>query len=226
MSVLSACQEAAIELSQGEPATLFSTSDTFAKELRLQANKAAVAIAKAHDWQAITVLNTITGTGVATAFSLPVDYDRMPKKAMLRTSLSEWPISASRDLDQWLYDQTSGFRGPSRRWIILGGKMQILPALASGATAKFYYISKSIVSGNKTAFTADADTFRLPERLLTLGVVWRWRAAKRMEYAEDLRNFEIALSEEIGTDKGSRPITIGDVRLSIDADYAHPPIMV
>ena len=52
----------------------------------------------------------------------------------------------------------------------------------------------------------------LPERLLTLGLIWRWRAQKRQEYAEDLRNYEIALSEEIGRDKGSQIIAVGAAR--------------
>jgi hypothetical protein len=37
MTLLSVCQEAAIELSQTEPTSVFSTTDTFAKELRVQA---------------------------------------------------------------------------------------------------------------------------------------------------------------------------------------------
>ncbi len=227
MTVLTACAEAAIELNQTEPATLFSTTDQFAKELRTQANKTAKAILKGYDWQKFTALQTMTGDGSTTSFTLPTDYDRMPKKANVLTSQFASPLSKVDDADEWLNLNLRPFVGAPGRWIILGGTMQILPAVATGVTANFYYIKNKIVTGGtKTEFTADADTFDLPERLITLGVIWRWRAQKRKDYAEDMRNFEIALAEEMANDKGSRVLTVGKQRIGLDADVAHPAIIV
>jgi hypothetical protein len=95
MTVLSACREAAIELSQPEPSSLFSTTDDFAKELRLQANRAAVAVAKAYDWLKLKAIHTITGDGATTAFELPSDYDRMLKDTDLLTSSFGWRLNKS-----------------------------------------------------------------------------------------------------------------------------------
>lgn len=227
MTVLTACAEAAIELNQSEPASLFSTTDQFAKELRTQANKTAKAVLKAYDWQKFTALKTMTGDGSTTSFALPDDYDRMPLKSNVLTSQFASPLAKARDLDQWLDFQLRPFVGTPGFWIVLGGTMQILPALATGVTAKFYYIKNRIVAGGtKTEFTADGDTFDLPERLITLGVIWRWRAQKRKEYAEDMRNFEIALAEEMTRDKGSRVLTVGRQRIGMDAELAHPAIVV
>lgn len=223
MTVLSACAEAAIELNRSEPLSLFSTTDQFSKELRVQANKAAVAIAQAYDWQRLLKLATMTGDGSATAFTLPDDYDRMPKKAALHSSA--WQTATFRkadDLDQWLFLNDTDLSGVPGNWIIIGGEMNIFPAMSASETARFYYLTNQIVSGSKTAFTADADTFLLPERLLTLSVIWRWRAQKRMEYAEDMSNFEIALAEEIGKDRGSNIITVGQIRLPKGAGVAYP----
>lgn len=227
MTVLTACTAAAIELNQPEPASLFSSTDQFPKELRTQANKTAEAILKTYDWQAFTVLQTMTGDGSTTSFPLPDDYDRMVLKSSVLTSQFAAPLGKARDLDQWLNFQLRPFVGAPGWWIVLGGAMQILPALGSGITAKFYYVKNKIVSaGTKTEFTVDADTFDLPERLITLGVIWRWRAQKKMEYGEDMRNFEIALAEEMTRDKGSRILTVGRQRIGIDADVAHPTIVV
>lgn len=65
---------------------------------------------------------------------------------------------------------------------------------------------------SKSAFTDDNDVFVLPERLLTLSLIWRWRQMKRMEYAEDLTNYEIALEKAAGTDKGARILVVGRQR--------------
>lgn len=222
MTVLSACKDAAIELSQTEPTSLFSATDQFAKELRVQANKSAVAIAKAYDWQVLTKRATITGDGTDESFPLLADYDRMTLKTNLASNASNMDLVKVRDLDQWdYYHNHLGTTVPGY-WIVLGGEVQIFPAPASGVIHSYYYISKNVVTGDKPAFTADADTFVLPERLLTLSVIWRWRASKRMEYAEDMRNFEIALGEETATDKGSRVLIVGRQRVPYNARCAYP----
>ncbi len=222
MTVLSSAQEAAIELSQTEPTTLFSTTDKLAKELRVQANRSAVAIAKAHDWQALTTRATITGDGSDTSFPLPTDYDRMVLKTNLASNSSNLDLVKATDLDQWDYFQNHMSTTVPGYWIILGGEMQINPAPATGVIHSYYYISKNVVTGGKTAFDADTDTFVLPERLLTLSIIWRWRASKRMEYAEDMANFQIALSEEIASDKGSRILVVGQQRTPYNLSVAYP----
>lgn len=222
MTILSVCSDAAIELSQTEPTTLFSTTDRFAKELRVQANKSAVAIAKAYDWQALTKRATITGDGSETEFALPSDYDRMALKTNLASSASNIDLVKATDLDQWDYFQNHMSTTVPGYWMILGGQMQVSPAPATDVIHSYYYISNNIVVGDKSAFTADSDVFVLPERLLTLSIIWRWRASKRMEYAEDMQNFEIAMSEETARDKGSRLLVAGRQRIPYSVSIAYP----
>jgi hypothetical protein len=222
MTVLSSCQEAAIELNQAELSTLFASTDRFAKELRIQANRSAVAIANAYDWQILTKRATITGDGSETSFAFPDDYDRMTLKTNLAGNDSNLDLVKARDLDQWDYFQNHPGTSTPGYWIPLGGELQVNPAPGSEIAYSYYYITKNIVSGDKLAFTLDADTFILPERLLTLSIIWRWRASKRMEYAEDMRNFEIALSDEVKKDKGSRILVVGRQRTPYDVRVAYP----
>lgn len=221
MTVLSACQEAAVELNQTEPTVLFAATDKFAREMRVQANKSAVAIAKAYDWQRLTTRATITGDSSTTAFALPADYDRMALKTNLSSNSSNIDLVKIVDLDQWDYFQNHVTPTAPGYWIILGGQIQINPAPATGVIHSYYYISNYVATG-KTAFTADADVFLLPERLLTLSIIWRWRAMKRMEYAEDMRNFEIAMAEETAKDKGSRVLVKGPMRVPYGTTTAYP----
>lgn len=230
MTLLTACQDAAVELSQPLPSSVATnTANPFARELLLHANRAAVAIMKTHDWRALTTLGTLTGDGSATSFALPTGYDRMPKKAQLHSSDNNNMLyTGARDLDEWRYlNQNGAIRSTPGNWVILEGLFQIYPAMPSGETATFYYITKNIVTpasgSNKPLFTADTDTFRLSERLLSLSIVWRWRAQKRIDFTAELRNYEIALSEEVGTDKGSRILTIGQVR--VPGDMAYPGVL-
>lgn len=227
MSVLTSCQDAAVELNQSVPDSLFSTTDDFAREMRLQADRTATAVLKAYDWQKQMVVHTLTGDGTTTTFSLPDDYDRLPKDTDLLTSSFGWKLNKARDQNQWLdFQINTPVAGPPGYWIIIGGLIGIRPALAIGDTVKFYYIKNTMITGaasvQRTAFAADGDTFNLPERLISLGVVWRWRASKRMEYAEDLENYNIAFSEEVGSDKGSRVLVAGRRRLPGNIAESYP----
>lgn len=222
MTVLSACQSAALRLLGSKPSSIFSSSDTFEMELADLATETAVAIAKEHEWQKLKTLATLTGDGTTTAFDLPTDYDRMVKDGNVHSSLYQTAFFARVDsIDDWVMIGDQLATATPGNWIILGGQMQILPAMAAGETARFYYISKYISTG-QSAFTSDSDVFLLPERLLTLGLIWRWRAQKRMEYSEDLRNYEIALSQEISRDRGARILSVGTKRFSGDVSLPYP----
>ena len=75
-------------------------------------------------------------------------------------------------------------------------------------TATFPYISNAwarAADGTARAwFEADTDAFTIDERLLTLGLIWRWKAQKGMEYGEDMATYEQALSQAQARDAGSR----------------------
>lgn len=226
MTVLSCCQSAALRLLGVKPTTIFSSSGTFEMELAELSTETAIAIAKAHDWQKLTKLATLQGDGTTTTFDLPSDYDRMVKGGNVHSHLYTTGLfRAVQDLDEWVFLGDQIATGAPGYWIIVGGQMQFLPALPSNETARFYYVSNQIVSSNQTAFTGDSDAFLLSERLLTLGLIWRWRAQKRMEYSEDMNNFEIALSEEIGRDKGARILAIGKQRLPPNVHTAYPGVL-
>lgn len=224
MTVLLACQQAAVKLNQTVPSSVFSSTDAFAAELALAANETAEAILKGYEWQTLKTLATFTGDGVTQAFNMPSDYARMLKKGKVH-SLA-WQNAAfvqARDEDDWLYTKDIGIVGTPGKWIILSGQFQVFPAMPVGETARFYYISNKIIAGKtKPTFTADSDSLFVDERLLRLGIVWRWRSNKRMEYSEDMSNFEIAMAEEYGVDKGSKILVVGRQRIPGGHDIAYP----
>lgn len=212
MSVLTAMQSAAARLEGRRPTAFFASQETFEVELSDLSTETAVAIMKYHDWRKLTKKHTLTGDGTTTEFDLPEDYDRMLVKGDVHsTTWSLYRFTRVFDLDEWEDFHNIMPAGVPGAWIMLGGKIHIYPAMASGEEAVFYYVSNSIAYNEaaveyKAAFTTDDDVFQLDERLLTLGLIWRWRAQKKLEYAEDMRNYEIALSEAVARDKGSRMI--------------------
>ncbi len=231
MTFLSAAQSAAVRLIGKKPTTFFSSTGKFELEICDLANEVVSDIVKAHEWRNLISLQVMTGDGVTVGFDLPADYDRMPvKAAVYRPQWNAWHYEAARDLDQWR-DLINGEPTPSPGyWFILGGQMQFQPPLSDAA--QFYYVSGNAVVGADGSpmpvFKTDADSVRFAqnasqgERLLTLGLIWRWRAQKRLEYAEDMSSYEILLAQLTGTDRGSRIFAEGHARMPVGVRSAYP----
>lgn len=199
-----------------KPQTVFSSTQQMEMEIADLATDVAVDIMKSHDWRDLTVVETFTPDGVTTAFPKPADFDRI----VLAQDMEDgnnwlWGYTPAASLSDWIRITSSGFSAITPGWwIILGGQFQFSPAPASGSPAVFPYISNNIgraAAGGTpiAAFTDDGDTFVLEDRLLTLGLIWRWKAQKGLEYAEDMANYEKAFSQNAARDKGSQAIRKG-----------------
>lgn len=198
-------------------------------EIAELSNEAASDIASAHEWRALTKIYTLTGDGVASSFALPPGYDRMAVAQGIQDPNNIfWGYTAVQSLGEWITVTSNGYAAITPGWwVILDDQFQFQPKPNSGAQARFAYISanyaKTAAGVAASAFTQDSDNFVLEDRLLTLAIIWRWKAQKGMEYAEDMSNYELALSQVAARDTGSQAIRKGaPVRFSSGTRPAWP----
>lgn len=224
MTVLSVAQAIAPRIGVEVPDLLFGSTERTQVELAAMLNELAARLARIHAWSLLTRLHTITGDGVTETWDMPADYGWMPKDAQVWSGRWQRPLTHITSVDDWLRLDVRNYELTTGSWIILGGQMQFLPVLADAETAKFYYISDLSItgaSGNQSAFMLDADTFRLPERLLYLFGVAQWRMNKGFDAQEDMRAAETYLAQLIEADKGARIIT-QSARRNVRAQIAYP----
>jgi hypothetical protein len=86
--------------------------------------------------------------------------------------------------------------------------LHIFPVPTVADTITYDYIINTpvlAVDGTtyKTAFSVDTDSYLLGDRLLRLGIVWRYKASKGRDYAEDLKNYELALRATYSAQQGA-----------------------
>jgi hypothetical protein len=226
MTVLSAIQDACAVIPLRQPVSVFGSDDRVSLELQGLANVMGRRIAEHHDWQALKKLATISGDGVTEAFNLPSDFNGMIRDGRLWSSRIQTPYSHVISLDQWLEMEVRDYMSAVGRWTIAGNQILMKPAPVTGETVKYYYNSNLYATDASSmpiaAFANDDDIFRLPEWLLTLGMIWQWRANKGLPYAEDMQNYEEEKERRIAKDKGARLLTVGLERMPVDADYALP----
>jgi hypothetical protein len=228
MTFLTAAQSAAIRLIGQKPSTFVSSQNTFEMEIVDLAKDVVRDIVKYCEWRSLIVKHQMVGNGVTMAFDKPDDYDRMPKSGRVtRANWYTWGYVDAPSLNFW-NDLINGLMSPSPGyWIILDGKFQFSPPIGASTTAEFYYISKNAVidgddQSRKAEFTKDEDDFVLDESLLTLGLIWKWRAQKRLEYAEDLQNYEIRMAQVSSDDRGARILQGSHKRWGGDVHTAYP----
>lgn len=227
MAILPALQSAAIRLIGQKPGTFFGASGTFEMEICDLVNEVAQDIAKYQDWQALVRTATITGTGVATGFDLPTDYDRMLGSAVVQDATNwAWGYQRIHDYSSFMELTARGFSPFPGGWIISGGQMKFAPAPALNNSAQYPYVTANWAVGSddvgKPAFTADTDRFLLAERLLTLGLVWRWRENKSLACTGDQEAFIKALDEIAAKDSGTRIIRSNSRRGWPGVSMAYP----
>lgn len=210
MAILSAMQSAAIRLLGQRPGSFFGSPNVFETEITDLVNEVANDICQYQDWQELTRFATITGDGAETDFSLPADYGRMLITARIQDTANwVWGYQRVLDLNEFMRLSETGWGPWPGIWVLYGNLLRFTPAPADASTATYPYITANFATdagtlAGKPAFTSDTDTFALPERLLTLGLVWRWRENKKLDASGDQEAFVKALDEYAAKSKGAR----------------------
>lgn len=100
----------------------------------------------------------------------------------------------------------------SQYWMRRFDGIHIYPVPTAADTMAYEYIVNTAwtTSGGTAlaAPTADTDLTRLGDRLLKLGVTWRYKAAKGRDYAEDLKNYEMAKASEFAKQRSARVLSL------------------
>lgn len=207
MTILTAIRAAVLRTTGVAVSNIYGNTAQIAVEMADLADEVAKDIMRAQDWRALTKVATITGTG-AENYALPADFDRMILSAEVDDPATWfWGYEPFVNVNEWMRFRSGTFSLISPGgWIIIGGELQFYPA--PSGNAEYPYISNLVARSNADAeqsgFLADTDTFVLDERLLTLGLIWRWLSQKGLDYSEALATYETALAQAQARDKGAR----------------------
>ena len=213
MSLLTIVHDAMAICRQPVPSVVYSSTDPGVKMFRALAQEAGDAHVEEHGWRPNKVLGQLTGDGSETQFSLPADFDRMmPGNPLWQ---SDWPGQSLRRVtdEQMLAAKLSVVEPLRPVWRMFGNNLEFYPAPDDGTIIKFEYRSRwwiSDVDGalRRERWAADDDYSMIPERLIKLSLIWRWKASQGLEYAEDMQNWQVATASYQFGDASHTPITI------------------
>lgn len=218
MTLLTLVKDAALRCGiDPVPAAVAGSADQNTAQLAAFAQDSGRELLERANWANLDIAGGVVGDGVSILFQLPQDWirfspsDKSPQGALVS---SKYPLYAlqgpvnTEDLNLLKALPASTVRPV---WRIIGGALEIWPALALNETVTFnYYSSFWIMSAarnvSRPVWVADDDFSLIPEDTVMKGAVWRWKASKGLEYAEDLRAYEMSFARNAGQQQTGRVV--------------------
>lgn len=109
---------------------------------------------------------------------------------------------------RWQQMKAASVTGPYTSMRIRGGEFLAYPLMTAGQTVAFEWISKNWCESSggtgQSEWAADTDVPIVPGDLMTLGLIWRWKQAKGLTYAEDFATYERQVTDAMTRD-GIKP---------------------
>jgi hypothetical protein len=168
-------------------------------------------------------VSTFTGDGATVLFNMPSDYSVLSPSDTLTSSV--YPtlvLSGPINEDDLLRLKALPFTPIPSVWRLIGqysGQLQIefFPAPALAEVISFVYGSfQSVTTSGGSPYAngqyqADTDLSLIPERVIRLGAIYRWKKSKGLAYQEEFTEYERCFDLRAGQE-----ITEREVRMSVE----------
>jgi len=222
MTLLTMVQSASDMISLPRPVTVVGNSDNAIRILLACAQMEGRQLARRWTWQRLARKATFTAVAqeVQTG-AIPADYDgRFLAGTFWNTTLHR-VVPGPLNPQEWQQRVSSVGQGPYPAFRIQGNALLMAPPPTAGETHTFEYITRNFCVSDggveQSTWAADTDVGLLDEELMLLGLIWRFKQSRGMDYAEDMRTYEMEVTQAISRD-GSRRT----VNLAGDCDHDKP----
>lgn len=215
-TVLQIVRDACNEIGIVAPNTAVGATDLQIIQITALANREGKDLSRRYPWTElakqgtfITIAAEDQGVLVGTIVATSAGFRYIINETMWDRT-SKYPLAGPTSSARWAAEKSFNITGPYARYRIYGNHLFMLPAPAAGRTIAFEYQSENWVSDaagvtTKAKFVLDDDYPLVDSDLVTMGVIWRWKKSKGLEYAEDFNTYEAAVSDATMRN-GTKPI--------------------
>lgn len=207
MSALSIVRDVFQELGLTVPNAVVTSSDPQVLQMLSLLNKEGKSLRDRPEqgWQALQLQATFTtvATEIQTAVETVAPNYKYIQNSTIWDRDNRRPIFGPLSPQQWAFQKGWFAVGPYSQYRIENGNILFQPIPAAGNTCAFEYVTKAWVTDGVTtfdSFTADTQTSLLSEELLRLGLMYRWKQAKGLDYSENKVEYEDEVNKAIARD--------------------------
>lgn len=221
MTLLEVVQQFCLRSGIPKPATVTGSTDAQVLQIQALLEEEGDDLAARGDWESLT--NEATHTTVATESQgamtdLASNGFGHIKNQTIWDRTDRLPVIGPINPRQWQALKAVVLTGPRYQFRIRGGNLLVNPIPVAGHDWAFEYVSENwIISADgmsyKKLFTQDDDTWLLPEKLLLMGLRWRWMREKGLDYSELFATYEAQVKDAIGRNAGKPVLHMDDTHL-------------
>lgn len=191
------------------PSSVIGSQDQVVRELLAFAKQEGEELMQAVNWEELTAEHTFTTIAADTqTSSIPTDWDRFLNDSIYnRTSKRKiyGPITGQ----DWQQRKAFTVVSAIDYWFrVRGGQILMSPQPEAGQSVYYEYISNHYCQATgggatKAEWSVDTDEPRLPANLFELGVEWRWRKSKGLEWHTPFQQYTDQLNKRAVAQKGA-----------------------
>ena len=217
MTLLSICQRVFGETGWPVLTTIATNSDPTAVQIKSLAISELEALSEKYDWPHLETEYTFATVNGQSVYPWPSNYRKLSVGSIFDRD-EYYQIKGSIPVDQWNLRKYGLLSSISRRRFrvrYVGGTpgIEITPTPDAVKNVVAVYYSKefalSETNASKEVYTADTDVSKIPERLVRLGLKWRFREAKGLDFGAALAEYNATISMIFGAAQASGDIPIG-----------------
>ena len=216
MAVLEVIQNFCRRTGIPRPSTVTGSTDSQILQAMALLEEEGNDLARRHDWQGLTFEashTTIAAEDQGAIATIASNGYRNIRNETIWDRTNNLPVCGPLNDKDWQAIKGMAATGARYRYRIRGGRLLITPTPTAGYSWYFEYTSKNWILGAdgttyKQYFTLDTDTLLLPDDLLLMGLRWRWKKEKGLDYAEDFRSYEAQVMDAMGHDGGRKPVSM------------------
>jgi hypothetical protein len=219
-SVLEIVRDFCSRTGLGQPNTATGSTDSQVQQIVGLLNEEGQELADRYDWESLVREKTFVsaaseGQGKIVGHILS-EADGFSKilNDTINNRTTQFPVTGPLTPRVWQAYKSSGIVGsPYSQYRIRGGTLMLHPAPPAEQLLAFEWKTENWVSNEnedafRNRFIADSDFPLLNSRLLLLGLRWRWKKEKGLEYAEDFNSYESAVLDAMTRDKTATTLSL------------------
>ena len=229
MSLLSVIQEVCRRINIPQPASVIGNADANITQLLGIANEEGQKLARRHRWTALNVEATFQTLAAQQQVNVKTtwpDFRYIVNDTLWNRDLKR-PVFGPLVPAQWQQLAAQSMQGPWQQYRIRQGYFYFIPQPPAGQNIWFeyasaYWLNNAVGGYSSNAFRGDTDVVLLDEEIIQMGIEWRWKKKKGLEYAEDFTDYERMVLNAMAQDGGKAVLNLSGSRFDIYPSIAVP----
>lgn len=213
--LLEVVQDVCDEVGLPRPSAVATSTEQLARQMFSLANAELAELSKRFNWPVLTREYTFPTVAGTAQYALPADYRKFLQETIFE-STRYYQMRGSLSAGEWQRTKALNLGTLSTARVRIYGnplKLNILPTPVSVESVVFEYMTKNFaVHADNTEtlrYSADNDVALIDEALIRMGLKWRIKHAKGLEFSVDLAEYEAVVAREFAAALAQPALGVG-----------------